>query len=214
MIFELDNVELYFKSHRVLNGIYLKGETGKVTGLLGRNGSGKSSLMDIAFGILKPKYMLIRLNNKPLQQPLYMLKIAKYMPQYNFIPSSMKVAFAFQLYQVDWHAFVTLFNNFEAYKNLRFKGLSGGERRLIEVYLSLKTESKITLLDEPFSHLAPLYIEKIKALILEEKKHKIIIISDHLYPHILDISDTLYLLKNGTTKLIKQLTELEDYGYL
>ena len=59
MIFEIDNVELYFKNKRILNGIYLKAETGKVTAILGRNGCGKSSLLDIAFGTLKSKYKWI-----------------------------------------------------------------------------------------------------------------------------------------------------------
>ncbi len=79
MIFELDNVELYFKNKRILNGIYLKAETGKVTAILGRNGCGKSSLLNIAFGNLKPKYMLIRLNHKPLLKPLYMTGFSKYL---------------------------------------------------------------------------------------------------------------------------------------
>lgn len=62
MVFELDNVELFFKNKRILNGIYLKAEIGKVTGILGRNGYGKSSLLTIFFGGLKPKYKLLRIN--------------------------------------------------------------------------------------------------------------------------------------------------------
>jgi ABC-type cobalamin/Fe3+-siderophores transport system ATPase subunit len=50
MIIELDSVELYFDKRRILNGIYLKAETGKITGLLGRNGCGKSCLLQILFG--------------------------------------------------------------------------------------------------------------------------------------------------------------------
>ena len=85
MIFEIDNVELYFKEKRILNGIYLKAETGKVTGILGSNGCGKSCLLNIAFGNLKPKYKLIRVNNKPILKPLYQTKLAAYLPQYNSI---------------------------------------------------------------------------------------------------------------------------------
>ena len=55
---------------------------------------------------------------------------------------------------------------------------------MIETYIILKSKVKITLLDEPFSHLAPLYVQKIKALIEIEKQHKIIIITDHLYKDI------------------------------
>ncbi|WP_458629066.1 ATP-binding cassette domain-containing protein [Winogradskyella sp. PC D3.3] len=214
MIFELDNVELYFKNKRVLNGIYLKAETGTVTAILGRNGCGKSSLLNIAFGNLKPKYMLVRLDNKPLRKPLFTKGFAKYLPQYNFIPRAMTLSFVFKLYGINWPLFIENFEAFSIYKNSKIKTLSGGERRLIETYIILKTKSQIVFLDEPFSHISPLHIETVKALITAEKKHKIIIISDHMYQHIIETSDIIYLLKNGTTKKINQLTELEDYNYL
>lgn len=214
MVFELDNVELYFKNKRILNGIYLKAETGKVTSILGRNGCGKSSLLNIAFGNLKPKYMLVRLDSKPLLKPLYKTRLAKYLPQYNFVPNGMKLSFIFRIYNLNWGDFVVAFEAFSKYKTSKFKALSGGERRVVETYVILKTKSDIVILDEPFSHLAPLHIERIKELISEEKKHKAIIISDHMYCHIIDSSDDIYLLQNGTTKKIKQLTELEDYKYL
>ena len=50
---------------------------------------------------------------------------------------------------------------------------SGGERRLIETYIILKSKANIILLDEPFSHISPLYIEKIKKIINSEKKRKL-----------------------------------------
>lgn len=214
MIFEVDNVELYFKEKRVLNGIYLKAETGKVTGILGSNGCGKSCLLNIAFGNLKPKYKLIRLNGKPILKPLYQTKLVGYLPQYNFILNSIKVKNVFNLFKVSWHDFIAVFENFEIFKNSKINKLSGGERRLIETYIILKSDKKIIFLDEPFSHLAPLYIKKIKTLIFEEKKHKIVIITDHMYRQIIDISNTIYLIKNGHTKLINDLKELEDYKYL
>ncbi|WP_179016818.1 ATP-binding cassette domain-containing protein [Winogradskyella forsetii] len=214
MIFELDNVELYFKNKRILNGIYLKAETGKVTAILGRNGCGKSSLLNIAFGNLKPKYKLVRLDSKPLLKPLYSAGIAKYLPQYNFIPDGFKLSFIFKLYKLDWNAFIEDFEEFSNYEHSKFKTLSGGERRIIETYIILKAKSEIVFLDEPFSHLAPLHIETVKQLIVAEKKKKAIVISDHMYQHIIESSDVIYLLKNGTTKKIEKLTELEDYKYL
>ena len=214
MIFELDNVELYFKNKRILNGIYLKAETGKVTAILGRNGCGKSCLLNIAFGSLNPKYKLVRLDSKPLLKPLYSTGIVKYLPQHNFIPSGMKLSFVFKLYGLDWLIFIENFEAYSIYENSKFKDLSGGERRILETYIILKSKSEIVFLDEPFSHLAPLHIETIKRMIAEEKQHKAIIISDHMYQHIIDASDIIYLLKSGTTKKIEKLTELEDYKYL
>ena len=214
MIFELDNVELYFKNKRILNGIYLKAETGKVTAILGRNGCGKSSLLNIAFGSLKPKYKLIRLNNKPLLKPLYLTGLVKYLPQYHFIPNGLKISLIFKIYNLEWDLFTKNFESYSIYKNSRFSALSGGERRLIETYIILKSQSEIAILDEPFSHISPLFIEIVKQMIEEEKVNKIVIISDHMYRHIIEASDTIYLLNNGTTKKIEKLIELEDYKYL
>ncbi len=214
MIFEIDNIELYFKKKRILNGVYLKAETGKVTGILGRNGCGKSCILNITFGNLKPKYKLVRINNKPILKPLYQTNFAALLPQHHFIPTTIKIKSIFKLFKISWNDFIVDFEAIKASENSNFNQLSGGERRLIETYIILKSHRKIILLDEPFSHLAPLYIEKIKTLISKEKQHKAIIITDHLYNHIIDVSDDLYLLKNGSTKLISTIKELEDYQYL
>lgn len=214
MILEIDNVELYFKNKAILNGIYLKAETGKVTGILGSNGCGKSCLLQIIFGSLKPKYKLVRIDNKPILKPLYQTGWVKFLPQHALIPKNLSLKHIFKLYEVDWQEFVITFEEFmgcEAYKS---KQLSGGQVRLVETYIILKSESKIVLLDEPFSHLAPLHIEKLSTIIEKEKSNKAIVITDHFYNNIIESSDDIYLLKNGSTKLIDNLLELEDYKYL
>lgn len=214
MILELDNVELYFKENRILNGIYLKAQTGEVTGILGSNGCGKSCILNIIFGTLKPKYKLVRLDSKPILNPLYQTKLVKFLPQLPIAPNNLKLKTAFALFQLDWDEFITHFESFSNYKKFKFHQLSGGERRVVETYLLLKSPTKIVLLDEPFSHVAPLYIETIKKLIAEEKQQKIIIITDHLYRDIIETSDNLYLIKDGHSKLITDLKMLENYKYL
>ena len=97
MVFELDNLELYFKNNNILSGIYLNAKTGKVSAILGRNGFGKSSLLNIAIGNLKSKYKLIRIDNKPLLKPIYSTGFAAYLTPCNFIPSGMKVIFIIKL---------------------------------------------------------------------------------------------------------------------
>ena len=104
--------------------------------------------------------------------------------------------------------------HFKSHQHDSFSEFSGGEKRLIETYIILKSDAKVILLDEPFSHLAPLYIQKIKKLLEQEKNQKIIIITDHLYRDILDISDSLYLLKDGWSRLLKSSEELIQYNYI
>jgi len=60
----------------------------------------------------------------------------------------------------------------------------------------------------------PIHIDAIKSLIVREKKNKGIIVTDHLYKHIIDICEDLYVISNGQTYLTKELTDLEKRGYI
>ena len=62
------------------------------------------------------------------------------------------------------------------------------------------------MLDEPFSHVMPVYIETIKRLIVREKEKKGIIVTDHLYQNIIDISDSLYVINDGKNVFNKKCT--------
>ena len=59
----------------------------------------------------------------------------------------------------------------------------------------------------------PLHIDTIKKLILREKENKGIIITDHLYEYIVDLSDDLYVINNGKTYLTKSVGDLATLGY-
>ncbi len=214
MVLEVDNIELSFNNKKILSGIYLKAETGKVTGILGRNGCGKSCLLEIIFGNLKSKYSNIRIDRKKNNKTLYSYNNVAYLPQYQLLLKALKLKTIFKLFDQEWEDFVLLFNHFEIYKNSKIEELSSGEVRIVETYLIVCSQKKIILLDEPFSFIAPIYVEKIRALIEEEKKKKIIIITDHFYNEILEMSDTLYLLKNGYSKQIKNRNDLLQEGYL
>jgi ABC-type lipopolysaccharide export system ATPase subunit len=69
------------------------------------------------------------------------------------------------------------------------------------------------MLDEPFTHLNPIQIDKVKALIVTEKKNKGLLITDHMFQHVVDLSDRLYVLTNGQTYLTKNVQDIEMMGY-
>lgn len=133
MVLEIDNVELYFKDKRILNGIYLKAETATITSVLGSNGCGKSCLLNIIFGTLKAKYKLVRLNGQILKTDLFKTNKAAFLPQYHFVPNHAKVITIFNLFKVKWDDFTTEFEVFSKFKHFKFNKLSGGERRVMEI---------------------------------------------------------------------------------
>lgn len=92
--------------------------------------------------------------------------------------------------------------------------LSGGELRYFQVLLLLNLKSDFVLLDEPFSSVEPIYKEKIKDLIRNHKEEKGFIITDHDYRNVIDPCDELRLIVNGVCKYVKEVNQLEEWGYI
>ena len=211
---EFDGIELAFGTHSVLSSIYMKCETGKIIGLMGRNGCGKSSLMKTVFGSWGNPNQSIRMNGFPLIGNYQHDKFISYLPQESFIPHRLTVAKALEYFEIDIELFSENFPDFKVHLYTPVRDLSGGHLRLLESFLILKSPHPFCLLDEPFSGLMPLHIERVKELIVQAKLTKGIILSDHLYRHTMEMADEIYLLSNGKTYLIKDREELVFRGYL
>jgi len=210
----VDSVHLEFGSRVVLQSVYLTAEKGKVTGVLGRNGSGKSSLFKCVMGGVKPQNMFIRFGDEASTDYSHIGRRIKYLPQNLFIPKKMTLGEAFSLYGVDYDGLVTFENKFHNYQRSPFGSLSGGEARIAEMYLVLMAESEFCILDEPFTNIAPVYVERMKDLINDRKPDKGIIVSDHLYEDIISVADDLFLLRDGYTFPIHSRDDLIRHGYI
>ena len=212
-LLEIDSVILEFDSRRILQDVYLKSETGKVTGLLGRNGTGKSCLMKIMFGELIPNDKSIRINGNSLYTSYRSPKDLRYLPQNRFIPGSFTIRRVFNDFKLNFSDLVANFPELEKYYKSKLINISGGERRILEIYTILVSQTKFCMLDEPFSQVMPIHADKIKKIILREKSNKGIIITDHMYKYIIDISDDLYIISDGKTHLTKGIEDIEKLGY-
>jgi ABC-type lipopolysaccharide export system ATPase subunit len=214
MVLEIDSVNLQFDERTIISSAYLKIETGKVTAILGRNGTGKSCLMKILFGTLIPQNHSVRFNEKYIKTAFAENGLIKYLPQFNFFPNDITISKAFSLFDVAVEKLSEDLMNFDI-KHLKFGNFSGGERRIIETLFILRMKSSFVLLDEPFSQISPLQIEYISKVILEEKKHKGILISDHRYKDVLQILDEIYGINNCVVQNITgDKFGLEKIGYL
>ena len=211
--FEADGIILEFGTRRILSDIYFKCETGKIIGILARNGQGKTCLMNIVYGSLNPESKSTRFDNISVLQAFKRPDLLTYLPQFNFIPSSLSLKRIFSDFNLDYKIFENLFPEFKTKHNVIIKNLSGGQRRLVEVYAIIKSNSKFSMLDEPFSHLMPLQIEKIIEILKIEKQNKGFLITDHMYQHVTNICDNLYVLTDGKTYLTKDISDIEKLGY-
>jgi lipopolysaccharide export system ATP-binding protein len=214
-ILEVDSVRKAFWTNQVLTDVYLKCEPGDIIGLLGRNGSGKTTLLKIIFGTLYTDYKHIRINDLILNQPYKTKKLLSFLNQENFLPKNLTVRQIVNLYSQHLDQKVFLDDPvLSKVLDTTIRVLSGGESRYLEVKLILNLDSQFALLDEPFNGISPLHIELIKQMIKDKSSQKGIVLTDHDYRNVLDISNRYYLLFDGGIKKIKSKEDLIIWGYV
>ncbi len=211
----VDSVIKTFETKQVLTDIYISCKKGEIIGLLGRNGTGKSTLLKIIFGSLQADRKFVKIGDKIINGLFDNRNLLNYLPQDNFLPNHVKVKTIINLFCDKENA--ELIKNHDLIKPMlhkKSKQLSGGEKRLLEIWLIVFSYSKFTLIDEPFNGVAPVYKQEIKDLIKEQSKNKGFIITDHDYRNILDIATKTFLIYDGGTKEIKDKNELRYWGYI
>ena len=214
-VLEVDSVQKQYNGKSILSDVYLKCEVGDIIGILGRNGSGKSTLLKIIFGIVTADFKFVRVDGAVKSKISDLLNEISYLPQENFIPNSFSIKKTIQLSIVkdklhDFYADEMI----QSMLDIKIKHLSGGELRYLEIKLILNNASKFVLLDEPYNGLSPIVIEKINKLITAMSRVKGIIVTDHNYENVIQVSTKLTLMKDGKLHRLKDKSELIEKGYL
>lgn len=211
-ILEIDSAELAFGGRSILSGVYLLAETGCVTAVLGRNGCGKSCLMKILSGALKAGFCSMRIDGK--WHGRFTEKEVRYLPQHAFIPGWLQLERVLRDFGLSREELERWFPLFVPLRGSRIGELSGGEQRILECFVILRSRTQFVLLDEPFSQIAPLHVETLQTLIRQEKMAKGILLTDHMYRHVTGIADRLYVMTDGQAYPCENDEELVRRGYL
>lgn len=211
---KVDSVQLEFGDRKILRDVFLECRQGEVVGILGRNGCGKSSLLRIIFGTLKPAYKHVSINGEFIHKGYYNNRIA-YLPQHGYLPKHIKINKLAPMLvdEALWSPFSAL-DVYRMHAHKTPSELSGGELRQLEMLMIIHSRAKFILLDEPFTHISPIQADEFKPIIRNCAKHKGIIVTDHQYYNILEVSDRIVLITDGITKPITHSAELVTYGYL
>jgi len=215
--FEMLQVEKNFGTKTVLKNINFECRKGEILGIFGRNGCGKSTLLKIIFGVLQYDSFEALLDNEKYEPCLNIEKqqIA-YMPQHNMLPPNMKVRdIVSMFYPNPYNQDRILYNpKIASYDSLKFGQLSGGEKKYFEIILMSQLPHGLIIFDEPFSMLDPIEQEWISDLLQKLKKDKMIIITDHYYRNVLNITDQNLLINNGMSQKINKVEELIQGEYI
>lgn len=102
----------------------------------------------------------------------------------------------------------------ESILSSKIRHLSGGELKYLEVSTILHMDHPFVLLDEPFSGIEPIFQSEIQDLLTRNPYKKGILVSDHNFRNIMDVSNKLFLLNDGALVKITKNVELEYLGYV
>jgi len=235
-LINISNLTVGYNNNPLLENINLNSNSGKMIGLFGRNGQGKSTLLKTISGILPPisgtfNFEETAILNIPEKERAKVLSIVS-TTQNNIGGITVKDFVAFGRFPyTNWLGINTSKDNkeidnaiklckLEDYTNRNYDELSDGEKQKVSIARAIAQNTPLIILDEPTVHLD--LINKVEILkLLKElttKHNKTIIISTHQIEYALQICDEIWLINNKEinsytpTNLINsnKLTELFD----
>jgi lipopolysaccharide export system ATP-binding protein len=208
------NLVKQYRRRPVVKGVTLEVSSGEVVGLLGPNGAGKTTCFYMIAGLIKPDNGQIFLGDEDITRlPMY----ARARLGLGYLAQEPSV---FRKLNVRDNIMAVLETRAELNRRQRAAacdgllldfslrhleknpaiGLSGGERRRLEIARSLAMEPRFILLDEPFAGIDPISVKDIQAIINELSYRKIgILITDHNVRETLGICQRAYIINDGQT---------------
>lgn len=200
-LLEVNNLSKRIKGKEILRGLSFNLEKGKVLGIMGPNGQGKTTLLNVIQGFLKADKGEIKVNGNP-QSALTKNDIS-FLQDVNIFNKSMKIKDAINLY-------VDFFSDFDKEKmdyyldfmnldsSARIRDLSKGMMEKFNLSLALSRRAKLYMLDEPISGVDPVSREKILDAILENlSEDSSMIITTHYIGELERIFDEVIFLGDG-----------------
>ena len=210
-ILALKSISKSFSERIILRKIDIHLNKGEMLGLLGGNGAGKSTCMNIALGLLKPDFGDIFLGTTKLTN-LAIHERSKlgisYLPQQTSIfrgltvyENLLGIAQIIKKSDIEQKEIVEkLMAEFSIthLRDVKGTALSGGERRRTEIARCLINNPKILLLDEPFAGVDLLSVQDIKILLLKlQARGCAVLVTDHNAAQLLSVVDRAYVIANG-----------------
>lgn len=191
----------YKKNKPVLNGLTLSIPAGRIVGLLGPNGCGKSTLIKLISGLLQPDSGEILVDGKKIGEESK--AVVSYLPERTYFNSWMRVEQLIEYFTEFYADFdpqraFSLLYDLKINPKAKLKSLSKGTKEKVQLILVMSRNAKLYLLDEPIAGVDPAAREYILSTIVGNYNTQAsIIITTHLITDVEQVLDDFVFLGFG-----------------
>lgn len=198
----------------VLKDINLTIPRGKIVGLLGRNGQGKTTLIKLINDLLTPTSGEVLVNGKHIG--VESKKIISYLPERTYLDKTMTLNDVVKYFKEFYDNFDSkkafkLFNDLDLDINQKLSSMSKGMQEKVQLVLVMSREADLYILDEPLGGVDPATRDYILDTILTNfNEGASIIISTHLISDIERILDEVIFIEKGRVVLSSSTDELRQ----
>jgi len=216
-LIQLKNVCKQFDNHLALNNLNLHVKKGSIYGLVGVNGSGKTTAIKHIAGIFRQTSGQVEIGGLPVYDNIAIKAAMGYIPDdlYTFPNYNLRGLrnFYANLY-ANWNEnrYQKLLKLFRLDEKRRVQKFSKGMKKQVAFILTMSTMPEVLLLDEPIDGLDPIVRQQvIKEIIADVAERQMtVLISSHNLKELDGICDSIGIIKNGTMLVESELDELKS----
>ena len=215
-ILSVKDLNVSYRTLRVLFNVSLEIHEGEVVVVVGRNGAGKTTLFRTIAGFLKQDSGSILFKGQDIGHlPAYEVAVKglKYIQQDKHVFADLSVRENLELggyatKDYDWDRVLDHFPQLSALMERKGGNLSGGERQMLLMAQSLLGRPDLVLMDEPTEGLAPHVIEDLKRVFKKISEQTTLVIIEQNLPLTAEVADRVYAMKEG--KLVAEVTDKSE----
>jgi branched-chain amino acid transport system ATP-binding protein len=224
---KLTGIDAFYGDSHVLQKVSFELGEARLLGLLGRNGAGKSTCMNVTVGLLPPRAGSVEVFGAPVtRMPPEMIAArgVALVPQGRRVFKSLTVrenlmVAAHRGFAGQRHAPWTTDTVFAMFPRLAERRsqmaahLSGGEQQMLAIGRALMANPRVLLMDEPSEGLAPQIVAEVMATIRKLKESGLSIVLVEQNPKLVfDIADDVIILNSGRVAVVSTATALKSDG--